>query len=177
MSPISESWPKDQVRIVFDGDGVLFSKTGLPIPQQFDEAREHTALSKGPMQAFALKLQNLRQALGETNGWRVRTFLVVARNDENTERVFSTLREWGLDIDETHILGGRDMTAFLRAIDPAIFFDNSIEHIEQANQYIPAAHVPCDGRNNRTTIDAALLGIPQPIEQAEQNHIDVNNNQ
>ncbi len=129
------------------------------------------------MHAFALKLQKVRRALGKTNAWRVRTFLIIAHNDENTQRVFSTLKEWGLDIDEIHILGGLDMTPFLRAVDPAIFFDNSIEEIERAKRHIPAAHVPYDARNNRAPINAALLGIPQPIETAEQNNFDVNNDQ
>jgi 5'-nucleotidase len=154
------SWPKDQVRIVFDADGVLFSKTGVPSCQQFDQERGHIPLSKGPMQTFALKLQKVRRALGSENGWRVRTFLVIARKDENTQRVFSTLRDWGLDIDEIHILGGLDKAPFLRAIDPAIFFHNSNEHIERVEQHIPAAHVPCDARNNRVTIDAVVLATP-----------------
>lgn len=33
------------------------------------------------MQSFALKLQKVRQALGVENQWRIRTFLVTARND------------------------------------------------------------------------------------------------
>jgi 5'-nucleotidase len=129
------------------------------------------------MQTLALKLRNVRRALGETNGWRVRTFLFIAHNDENIQRVFRTLREWHLDIDETHILGGQDMTSFLHAIDPAIFFNNSIEHIECAQRHIPAAHVPSNTRNKRSATDPALLEISLPIEKTEQNDFDGDNNQ
>jgi 5'-nucleotidase len=129
------------------------------------------------MQTFALKLRNVRRALGKINGWRVRTFLVIAHNNENIQRVFSTLKKWSLEIDETHILGGLDMTPFLRATDPAIFFDNSIEHIEYAQQHIPAAHVPSYARNKRSVTDPALLEISPPIEKAEQSDTDSDNNQ
>jgi hypothetical protein len=152
-------WPDGQVRIVFDGDGVLFSdeaerisKTqGLQAFFQFERDRGHIALPKGPVQAFALKLQKVRRALGEDNGWRVRTFLVTARNDVANLRVFHTLKEWGLDIDETHFLGGLDKTPFLRAIDPAIFFDDSSENIDRAKLHIPSAHVVYGIQSIQTT--------------------------
>jgi hypothetical protein len=136
----------------------------------------HSSLSKGPMQTFALKQRNVRQALGKANGWRVRTFLVIAHNNENIQGVFSTLRQWSLDIDETHILDGLDMTPFLRATDPAIFFDNSIERIECAQQHIPAAHVPFDTRPKCSATGRALLEISTPIEKEEQNPFHGNNN-
>ena len=148
-SPIPSYWPEGQVRIVYDGDGVLFSdeaerifKTkGLDAFYQFERDNGQIALPKGPMQAFALKLQKVRRALGNENKWRVRTFLVTARNDVANVRVFNTLKEWGLDIDETHFLGGLDKTPFVRFINPAIFFDDSSENIDRAKQVIPSARV------------------------------------
>jgi 5'-nucleotidase len=158
-SPVPSYWPEGQVRIVFDGDGVLFSdeaecifKTkGLEAFYQFERENGHIALPKGPMQAFALKLQKVRRALGDDNKWRVRTFLVTARSDVGNVRVFNTLREWGLDIDETHFLGGLDKTPFVRFINPAIFFDDSIEHIDRAKQLVPVARVVY-GINNAATV-------------------------
>ncbi|CAF0988990.1 unnamed protein product [Rotaria sordida] len=145
----SLSWPKGQVRITFDGDGVLFSdeaervyKTkGLEGFFEFERKHGHIALPKGPMQAFAFKLQKLRQSLGENHKWRIRTFLVTARNDVANIRVFHTLKEWGLEIDETHFLGGLDKTPFLQAINPAIFFDDSRHNIDRAKIYVPSAQV------------------------------------
>jgi 5'-nucleotidase len=145
----TSQWPKDQVRIVFDGDGVLFSDEaecvyrtkGLAAFREFEHENQHIALPEGPMHAFALKLQKLREALGKDNKWRVRTFLVTARNGVANERAFQTLEQWGLEIDETHFLGGLNKTPFLLAIDPAIFFDDSSEHIKRAQQYVPAAHI------------------------------------
>jgi 5'-nucleotidase len=148
-SIIDLSWPDDQVRIAFDGDGVLFSdeaecvfkRKGLDEFFKFEREHGHVALPKGPMQMFALKLQRVRQELGEDNKWRLRTFLVTARSDIGNIRVFNTLREWGLEIDETHFLGGLDKTPFLRSINPAIFFDDSRENIDRAKQYVPSAQV------------------------------------
>jgi 5'-nucleotidase len=145
----TSQWPKDQVRIVFDGDGVLFSDEaeciyqtqGLEAFRKFEQEKLHIALPEGPMHVFALKLQKLRNALGSDNKWRIRTFLVTARNGIANERALKTLEKWGLEIDETHFLGGLNKTPFLVVIDPVIFFDDSREHINRAKQYVPAAHI------------------------------------
>ena len=128
------------------------------------------------MQAFALKLQNVRRALGESNSWRVRIFLLTVRNEESAKQVFDTLREWGLEIEETHILGGLDNTLFLRAIDPAIFFDNSNEHIGQAWQHIPAAHIPSNTQSTHTTIDTAVLSASQSIRKRNESETESSDN-
>ncbi|CAF3013214.1 unnamed protein product [Rotaria sp. Silwood2] len=163
----SLSWPEGQVRIAFDGDGVLFSdqaervfKTeGLEGFFEFERKHGHIALPKGPMQAFALKLQKLRQSLGENHKWRVRTFLVTARNDVGNIRVFHTLKEWGLEIDETHFLGGLDKTPFLQSINPAIFFDDSRENIDRAKTYVPSAQVVYGINNIDTNILIRSISI------------------
>lgn len=150
-------WPEGQVRIAFDGDGVLFSdeaervfhRHGLIAFNQSEQDKGHIPLPKGPMHSFALKLQKVRAALGTANKWRIRTFLVTARAKATTQRVYSTLNEWQLDIDEKFFLGGLDKTPFLRIIDPAIFFDDSSDHIERAKMHVPAAHVVYGTKNIR----------------------------
>jgi 5'-nucleotidase len=172
-SMIDSSWPEDQVRIAFDGDGVLFSdeaervfKTkGLDAFYKFERENGHVALPKGPMHIFALKLQRVRQGLGEDDKWRLRTFLVTARNDIGNIRVFNTLKEWGLQIDEMHFLGGIDKTPFLRSINPAIFFDDSRENIDRAKQYVPSAQVVY-GVNNIQRINLTE-SITSPINNKD----------
>ena len=164
----SLSWPEGQVRIAFDGDGVLFSdqaervfKTeGLEGFYEFEKKHGHIALPKGPMQVFALKLQKLRRALGDDHKWRIRTFLVTARGDVGNIRVFTTLNEWGLEIDETHFLGGLDKTPFLQLINPEIFFDDSRENIDRAKTYIPSAQVVYGIKNS----NANTSTVPSSIE-------------
>ncbi|CAM2706358.1 unnamed protein product [Rotaria socialis] len=131
-------WPEDQVRIAFDGDGVLFSdeaervfrEHGLMAFNLSEQDKEHIPLSKGPMHKFALKIQKIRSELGPDQNWRIRTFLVTARAKETTKR-------------------GLNKTPFLRIIDPAIFFDDSSVHIERAKQYVPSAHVIYSTKNSR----------------------------
>lgn len=122
------------------------------------------------MHAFALKLQKVRRLLGAKDQWRIRTFLVTARNDVASLRVFHTLKAWGLDIDETHFLGGLDKTPFLRAIDPAIFFDDSSENIDRAKMHIPSAHVICDIHSIQAsiTLEIPIITLSFDTENAEQ---------
>ncbi|CAF1333626.1 unnamed protein product [Adineta steineri] len=162
------SWAKDQVRIVFDGDDVLYSKEPeSKLTEYFEQETGSVLLTKGPMQAFALKLQNVRRALGDSNRWRIRTFLIIANTETNAERVFCTLKEWGLDIDETFILDGSDRTPFLRVIDPSIFFDYLNEHIEPIHSDIPAAHVPHSPRTTScASIDDVVLTISRHVSRS-----------
>lgn len=170
-------WPKGQVRIAFDGDGVLFSdeaervarEHGLEAFYEFEKEHGQMALPKGPLKSFALKLQKVREALAEEHRWRIRTFLVTARNDVANLRVFHTLKEWALDIDETHFVGGLDKTPFLRAIDPDIYFDDSTENIDRAQLHVPSARVVY-GINSRLANDAILIAPESlSIQGAESN--------
>ena len=148
-SSIGSKWPNDQIRIVFDGDGVLFSdeaesiyrKEGLEAFRQSEKEKTKIALPKGPMHSFAVKLQHVRERLADEHKWRIRTFLVTARNGVANERAMNTLKQWGLEINEAHFLGGLDKTQFLTAIQPTIFFDDSTENIDKAKKYVPSAHV------------------------------------
>ncbi|CAF2766583.1 unnamed protein product [Rotaria sp. Silwood2] len=169
------SWPEGQVRIAFDGDGVLFSDQaerafkigGLEGFFEFERKHGHIALPKGPLQAFAVKLHKLRQSLGEDHKWRIRTFLVTARNDLGNIRVFHTLKEWGIEIDETHFLGGIDKTPFLQAINPAIFFDDSRTNIDRAKIYVPSAQVIYGINNTRHSKQTRSISIERKDVQNE----------
>lgn len=84
------------------------------------------------MKIFAEKLHRVREALQKNDRWRIRTFLVTARNGADSARICNTLKEWKLGIDESHFLDGLDKTPFLRVIDPAIYFDDSRQNIDRA---------------------------------------------
>lgn len=123
------------------------TQRGLNGFHRHERENRTTSLSEGPMKNFAVKLKNVRDALPADERWRIRTFLVTARNGPANTRACNTLKQWKLGIDESHFLGGLDKTGFLRAIDPAIYFDDSREHIDRAMNFIPAAHVPFGVRN------------------------------
>lgn len=89
------------------------------------------------------------------------------------------MKEWCLDIDETHFLGGLDKTPFLRAIDPAIFFDDSSENIKRAKLHIPSAHAMYGIQSIPNTISPVELTtnlIPENKSDI-QNNVDTTINQ
>ena len=173
-SPVKTTWPSGQVRIAFDGDGVLFSDEAENVFQQFgieafqkhERDNQEIALPPGPMKRFALKLQYVRQQLPAKENWRIRTFLVTARNDEATERAINTLEQWGLYMDEAHFLGGADKTPMLKTINPAIFFDDGQDHIDRAASHVPSAHIPYGRRND--IVAPTIIAVP-PIDSSPVN--------
>ncbi|CAF3398181.1 unnamed protein product [Rotaria socialis] len=175
VSPQSSPWPEGQLRIVFDGDGVLFSdeaeivyqRGGLDAFRENEQNKKDIPLPKGPMHMFAMKLQEIQEELGKDNRAMLRTFLVTARDHVVTKRLFRTLTEWKLKIDEKHFVGGLDKTPFLCAIDPAIFFDDSIEHIERARPYVPTAYVIYGAKNNAAAAPQILPNVAQPTEEVD----------
>ena len=166
-------WPEGQVRIAFDGDGVLFSdeaeqvyqQQGLDAYQRLERVRERIALPAGPMHRFAMKLQSIKTQLPVEHRHLIRTFLVTARNHEATHRAVQTLKEWGLAVDESFFLGGADKTPVLRTINPAIFFDDSKEHIDRAQAYVPTGHVTAGVLNTPTQSPSSEIHPTPPTEE------------
>ncbi|CAF2062610.1 unnamed protein product [Rotaria magnacalcarata] len=173
VSSQSHPWPEGQLRIVFDGDGVLFSdeaeivyqRGGWAALRENEQNKKDISLPQGPMHMFAMKLQEIQKELGNDNRAMLRTFLVTSRDHAVTKRLFHTLTEWKLKIDEKHFVGGLDKTPFLRAIDPAIFFDDSIEHIERARPYVPTAYVIYGSKNN--SVAASEIAARETLRMEE----------
>jgi 5'-nucleotidase len=139
----------DQLRIAFDGDAVLFSdeaeqvyrKQGLEAFEASEKAAARRPLEAGPFRCF-LEVLHQMQALSPEGTSPIRTALVTARGAPAHERVIRTLRTWGIRIDEALFLGGMDKSAFLKAFQADIFFDDQTHHVESAAQFVPAGHVP-----------------------------------
>ncbi|MBP7917383.1 MAG: 5'-nucleotidase, partial [Arenimonas sp.] len=72
----------------------------------------------------------------------IRTALVTARSAPAHKRVILTLRQWGVRLDESLFLGGRDKGPFLEAFGADLFFDDSTHNIDNARQHVAAGHVP-----------------------------------
>ncbi|WP_456448560.1 5'-nucleotidase [Thiolapillus sp.] len=139
----------DQLRIAFDGDAVLFSdeaeriyrQQGLEAFEASEKAAAKRPLEAGPFRCFLEVLHKL-QSLAPEGTAPIRTALVTARGAPAHERVIRTLRTWGIRIDEALFLGGMDKSAFLKAFQADIFFDDQTHHVESAAQFVPAGHVP-----------------------------------
>ena len=143
--------PKDQVRIAFDGDAVLFHdeseivyKTmGLEHFQNSENMQQDKPMAEGPYAAFLKKLSRLQERLPfKVELSPIRIAIITARSAPAEMRVVKTLRHWGVYVDETFFLGGVEKTKILEAFKPHIFFDDQELHLEKVANIIPSGKVP-----------------------------------
>jgi 5'-nucleotidase len=147
---------ESELRIAFDFDGVIaddsaeavFKDKGLE--EFFRSEREQAAVAHplGPLYRFFVEVAKLQarelahKAAEPTHEPRVRVAIVTARNAPAHERVVTSLREWGIQVDEMFFLGGIEKAKVLEVFRPHIFFDDQISHIEGTARMAPSAHVP-----------------------------------
>lgn len=138
-----------ELRIAFDGDAVIFGDESERVSQEDGLAafhanevkHAHEPLSGGPFRGFLSALHDL-QELFPADRSPIRTALVTARSAPAHKRVVLTLRQWGVRLDESLFLGGRDKGPFLKAFGADLFFDDSTHNIDNARQHVAAGHVP-----------------------------------
>ena len=141
----------EQLRIAFDGDAVIFDDSGELLYKQkglraFHEREvkmRDLPIEKGPYAELLIKLSDLQERLpARVDHCPIKIALVTARNSPADLRAIKTLREWGVDVDMAFFLGGLEKTAVLKTFAPHIFFDDSIQHINAARNFVPTALVP-----------------------------------
>ena len=138
-----------QLRIAFDGDAVIFSdeaervyKTrGLEAFSASERKSAMKPLSAGPFKSVLEAIHRIQSAY-PMEGNPIRTALITARSAPAHKRVILTLRAWGIRIDESMFLGGRNKSEFLRAFGADIFFDDQQVHCLPASQSVATGHVP-----------------------------------
>ena len=138
-----------ELRIAFDGDAVLFgdeserisAERGLDAFHANETENAERPLSGGPFRGFLDAIHRIQAAFTAEDA-PLRTALVTARSAPAHKRVILTLRQWGVRIDESMFLGGRDKGPFLDAFGADIFFDDSRVNIESARKHVAAGHVP-----------------------------------
>jgi 5'-nucleotidase len=137
---------RQELRLAFDGDSVLFSDeaervmqaSGLAAFHAHEQANAQTPLGPGPLRQFCESLAKLRAL-----GLPVRIALVTARGVAAHARAIGTLRHWGLSVDELFLLGGTSKGPVLKAFGADLFFDDSARNIESARAHgVAAGHVP-----------------------------------
>lgn len=145
---------RDQLRVAFDGDAVLFSDEaekvfqaeGLEAFSERERQRAETPLPDGPFRPLMQALQNIQSAYPIENN-PIRTALVTARSAPAHKRVILTLRKWGIRVDEALFLGGKPKGPFLAAFGADIFFDDQQIHCDSAREHVATGHVPSGVRN------------------------------
>ena len=146
---------REQLRIAFDGDAVLFSdeserisrEQGLAAFSRNEAEQAQVPLSGGPFRGFLHALHRL-QAAFPIDDSPIRTALVTARSAPAHKRVILTLREWGVRVDEALFLGGRSKGPFLQAFGADIFFDDQQHNCDSAREHVATGHVPHGVANN-----------------------------
>lgn len=154
---VAEDDPSDpELRIAFDFDGVLaddasekvYRAGGLLAFRATEEALGDMALAAGPLQRLLVelgKIQSLekeRQRKDPAYRPRLRTAIATARGAPAHQRVVTSLRTWGLRVDQAFFLGGVEKTKVLERYRPHIFFDDQLAHATPASRVLPAVHVP-----------------------------------
>jgi 5'-nucleotidase len=173
---VNDGWPAGQVlgpsladdptdpelRIAFDFDGVLASdeaeqvhrERGLQDFLDHENAHAPLPLEPGPLQRLLSEMARLQgleleRARRDANYVpRVRTAIVTSRNAPAHRRLVTTLRSWGITVDETLLLGGMAKNRVLEIFRPHIFFDDQLTHAVPAAAVAPSVHVPF-GISNR----------------------------
>ncbi len=149
--------PEDaELRIAFDFDGVLiddeaeavFKSDGLDRFQRAESDKAELAHNPGPLKPLLDEISRLQAREDELcradarHRRRIRVAIVTARNAPAHKRVVTTLRAWGVRVDEMLFLGGVPKAEFLRIFRPHLFFDDQQHHIDAAAGVVPSVHIP-----------------------------------
>jgi 5'-nucleotidase len=161
-----------ELRIAFDFDGVIaddsaeaiFKGQGLEAFLRTEREQASIAHPLGPLHRFFSEVSKLqtrereRRVANPSYEPRVRIAIVTARNAPAHERVVTSLREWGIQVDEVFFLGGIDKAKMLEVFRPHIFFDDQVSHIEGTARVAPSAHVPFGVANAAVEVIRKLNG-------------------
>ena len=162
--------PEDrELRIAFDFDGVIVDDEAERIYQidgleSFQAAEVQKALqphNPGPLKGLLHEIGRIHQsevARAEKDSTYkpiIRIAIITARNAPAHKRLVTTLRSWGIEIDETFFLGGMDKGRILKEFRPHIFFDDQMTHVGPVAGIVPSVHVPFGFANRPKDEDAA----------------------
>ena len=152
--PIDED---KQLRIAFDFDGIIasdeaeiiYQETGnLDIFHERERMLREKPLEAGPLMPLLLKISEFqkleRQKAQNMDEYTqmLRIAIVTARDAPAHERLINTLSDAGIDADELFLLGGIEKKRVLDVLQPHIFFDDQIGHLEPVSESTPSVHVP-----------------------------------
>jgi 5'-nucleotidase len=140
---------REQLRIAFDADAVLFSEDsevvyrneGLVAFLDHEAAHADEPLAEGPFGRLIVKLIAMQREF-EPSSAPLRIAIVTARNSPAHERVIKTLRAWDVGVDAAFFLGGLEKDKILKAFGAHIFFDDQDTHAALAAMSVPSALVP-----------------------------------
>jgi len=145
-----------QLRLGFDFDSVLADDSSEAFFKSHDTIQEYyaheaslasTPLAIGPLGDLIKKIAHIQQleqqkVQSDPNYQPIlQTSIITARMAPAHERVVTTLKSWGVSVDQVFFLGGIEKARILNVLNPHIFFDDQMLHLEKLVN-IPAVHVP-----------------------------------
>ncbi|XP_061110840.1 cytosolic 5'-nucleotidase 1A-like [Conger conger] len=150
---MENQWIEDgELRVAFDGDGVLFSdeseihyaKEGLEPFLKNEKDKEDIAMEKGPLKCFLEALSDLQKKLPSKSWSKVQTYLVTSRNPLiSGTRALKTLTTWQVNVSQALFVSRAPKASLLATIRPHIFFDDKKKYIDKARELgVISAHVP-----------------------------------
>lgn len=147
----------DELRIVFDFDGVIADdsseeiyKHSSDINEYFEHEQLHAAdsMPEGPLFKFFQGISNIqkdelrKEKENPKYQSKIRIAICTARNAPALERVVTTLRKWDIRLDEAFFLGGIEKANTLEVYRPHMFFDDQQIHIKNVSDKFPSVHIP-----------------------------------
>ncbi|MDA5286399.1 5'-nucleotidase [Streptomyces sp. Isolate_45] len=145
-----------ELRIAFDFDGVLagdaseriFQSAGLDAFRAHEVRNATTPHDPGPLREFLAGINRIQRREEDERrknpGYqpRLRVSLVTARDAPAHERAVRSLKQWGLRVNDAFFLGGIDKAPVIGALDPHIFFDDQVSHLNGTAPATPSVHIP-----------------------------------
>ena len=157
--------PDDQeLRVAFDFDGVIADDEAESIYKQsgdlqkflaHEQQKQHIPHNPGPLAKLFRRLSALqeleRQKLKDDPDYKkiIRVAIVTARNAPAHERVITTLKDWGVFLDEAFFLGGMQKARVLKVLKPHLFLDDQLHHLNADTAETPMVHVPFGVANKK----------------------------
>lgn len=173
---------KDSIRIAFDFDGVLADDESETVYQEAEDLDTYKAyeqehggepLSAGPLQPFLAALNRVQEIENERKrvdaGYerRLHIGIVTARNAPAHVRPITTLKEWGLRVNDIFFLGGWPKADTLAIYGPHLFFDDQSAHINKTKSVVPSVHIPFGVTNVEGKPEAVPVEPAPPAEPVE----------
>jgi len=145
-----------ELRVAFDFDGVLaddeserrFKEGGLEAFVKHETEKMNIPHNPGLLLelfqklAFMRKLESKEIDKNPQYERIVRVAIVTSRSAPAHERVVTSLKDWGVSVDETFFLGGMEKDRVLSVLKPHIFFDDQKSHLLSRDDNIPMVHIP-----------------------------------
>jgi 5'-nucleotidase len=161
------------LRIAFDFDGIIaddvseriYAEGGLTAFHAHEADAAAIPAGPGPLMALLRGLSRIHAALdriGRSDLMRIA--IMTARSAPADRRVVTTLRAWGLHVDEAYFLGHHPKDPVLAEFRPHLFFDDRRTNAAGACRAGPAVHVPFGIVNAAPPSQDSMPGpeVPRP---------------